>query len=507
MKQSLSLSICLALLVHLTLLSIFNVATAEVEIFKPGTNTSISAEGSIVYRSAYWNWFQSSDPVADNEYNYFFIQSRLGIYLDNPHIGAYVQAQDVYMGNLPENSLAPAPQGPLGIGAIYSLHTGDQSPRALAIRQAYVDLPRLFVKGLSARIGRFDYLDGKEVMYKDPKVNWLKNIRLSERMIGPFGWSSFNRSFDGFQVSYDRPRFQLHSVVTRPTQGGFEKDFQRSISDIDLVTATGTLKYNEWIPNTEGRIFYYYYDDGRTITATPGQSGLNEGDIRIHTFGTHWLHTEKTRSGVFDMLFWGALQSGEWGAADHSAWAAALEGGYQFTKIPWKPWIRGGYFVSSGDSNPNDGEHETFYQLLPTARKYALFPFYNLMNNEDLFVQVILKPSDAITFRADLHSLKLHEANDLWYMGAGPTQNAGNIFGYIGRPSGGMTDLGTVFEIVASYKCSKYISVNMYYGHAYGQDVIENIYDGDSSGDYFSVEIRIKLSSRAMSFTHLNPTV
>jgi hypothetical protein len=491
-KQGLFLSGFLTLLVFLSLLSVCKVAGAEEEIFKVGDHTSISAEGSLLYRSAYWNWFQSSGTEAENAYNYFFTQSRLGISLKYPYVGAYVQAQDVYMGNLPENSLAPAPQGPLGIGAIYSLHIQDRSSHALAVRQAYVDLPKLFVKGLSARIGRFDYMDGKEVMYKDPKVNWLKNIRLSERLIGPFGWSSYNRSFDGFQISYDRPGFQLHSVVTRPTQGGFEKDFQRSMSDIDLVTATGTLKYDQWIPRTEGRIFYYYYDDSRAISATPGQSGLNEGDIRIHTFGTHWLHTEKTQSGVFDMLFWGALQGGEWGSVDHSAWAAALEGGYQFTAVPWKPWIRGGYFVSSGDSDPNDGTHETFYQLLPTARKYALFPFYNLMNNEDLFLQAILKPNDAITFRADLHSLNLHEANDLWYMGAGPTQNAGSIFGYIGRPSGGKTDLGAVLEVVASYNCSKYLSTNLYYGHAYGQDVIESIYDEDAGGDYFSVEMQIK---------------
>jgi hypothetical protein len=338
----------------LTFLSVFLLvctgAQAEIGIFKPSAGTSISAEGEVVFRSAYWNWFRSSDSVAENDYNYFFTRSRLGISMKNPYVSAYAQVQDTAMWNLPENSLAPAPQGPLGIGAIYDLHMRERSAHTLALRQAYLDFPKLFTDGLSARIGRFDYMDGKEVMYKDPKVNWLKNIRLSERLIGPFGWSSYNRSFDGFQVAYDQPGFQLHTVVSRPTQGGFEKDFQRSMSGIDLVTATGTVKYNKWIPKTEGRVFYYYYDDSRAITATPGQSGLNEGDIRIHTFGTHWLRIEKTPSGVFDMLFWGALQKGDWGSVDHSAWAAAFEGGYQFTTVALKPWIRGGYFASSGDS-------------------------------------------------------------------------------------------------------------------------------------------------------------
>jgi len=465
-------------------------AVAEAEIFKQGKDLRLSASGETVVRSSYWNWFQSTSSSVENEYNYFFARSRLGISLDHPNIGAYVQGQFVDMWNLPENSLAPPPQGPLGIGSIYSLHMRERSRHSFALRQAFVDLPRLGLNGLSARIGRFDYMDGQEVMYENPKVNWLKQIRLSERLIGPFGWSSYNRGFDGFQIAYDNPDFHLHGLVSRPTQGGFERDAHRRISDIDLVTVTGTLKYNEWLPKTEGRAFYYFYDDTRDITATPGQSGLKEGYIRVHTFGTHWLHIENISNGIFDFLFWGALQGGEWGSADHGAWAAAIEGGFQFTAAPWKPWIRGGYSVSSGDTDPDDGKHETFYQLLPTARKYALFPFYNMMNNEDFFVQVILKPKEPITIRADLHSLDLHEENDLWYMGAGPTQNSGNIFGYIGRPSNGMKNLATVFEIAGSYNFSKHFSANLYWGRAFGCAVLRAIYDGDDGGDFFSMEFK-----------------
>ena len=112
------------------------------------------------------------------------------------------------------------------------------------------------------------------------------------------------------------------------------------------------------------------------------------------------------------------------------------------------------------------------------------------MNNEDIFVQVILKPKDPITIRADLHSLDLHEENDLWYMGAGPTQNSGNIFGYIGRPSNGMKDLATVFEIVGSCNISKNFSANIYWGHALGSDVVGAIYNEDDDGDFFSIEFK-----------------
>ena len=493
MKQGFSLPLkrpAYALLLSLIVLSVSESAMAEIDLFKMGKDVKVTMAGEIVARDSYESWFSPSSSQADPSYNYFFTRSRLSLALRHPYFGAFVQAQDVHMWNLPENSIAPAPLGPLGIGAIYNLHSGSSSSNSLIIRQAYLDFPRIFAKGLSARIGRFDYADGQEVSYKNPKVSWLKNVRLSDRLIGPFDWSSFNRSFDGAQVAYDGASFNLNSVVVHPTQGGLESDAHKTISAIDLVTLTGTIKYGEWLKNTEGRLFYYYYNDSRNISSTPGPSGLEEGNIRINTYGTHWLHTEAVKSGIFDMLFWGAIQDGEWGALDHRAWAMAAEGGFQFTKFPWKPWIRGGYFMSSGDSDPNDGKHGTFYQLLPTARKYALFPFYNMMNSEDLFIQTILKPREAITIRADLHSINLHEKNDLWYMGAGPTRKAGAIFGYIGRPSNGEDDLATVLEIAPSYSFSKYLSANLYYGHAFGKDVVKRIYGSDSGGDFFSIEVK-----------------
>ncbi len=466
-------------------------AIAEVKLFELGKDTIISASGEIAARNTYESWFQSTPGRGDHSYDYFFTRTRLAIALRNPYIGAYVQGQDVHMRNLPENSIAPSPQGIMGSGANYYAHARSDTDHSLIIRQAYLDFPRLFVKGLSARIGRFDYADGQEVVYKkNPKVTWLKNARLSDRMLGAFDWSAYNRSFDGLQAAYDGAGFHLYASVTHPTQGGFENRAQKTISSIDLGNVTGTIKYGEWLKNTEVRAFYYYYNDHRNIPSILGQSGLRDGNIRINTFGTHWLHTEAIKSGVFDMLFWGAFQGGEWGAVDHKAWAAAVEGGFQFTSIFGKPWIRGGYFASSGDSDPNDRKHGTFYQMLPTARKYAFFPFYNLMNNEDLFLQAIVKPTEALSIRADLHSLSLQNKRDLWYMGAGPTQGSGTIFGYLGRPSNNHAGLATVMDVSPSYTISKYLSANLYYGHAFGKDVIKSLYNADPGGDLFYVEFK-----------------
>ena len=82
-----------------------------------------------------------------------------------------------------------------------------------------------------------------------------------------------------------------------------------------------------------------------------------------------------------------------------------------------------GYFRSTGDGNPADGDHTTFFQVLPTPRVYARFPFYNLMNNEDVFAQLRLRPHARVSLRADVHHLRTSNARDLWYFGGGAFQD------------------------------------------------------------------------------------
>lgn len=492
-----NIDLCLVLFVfavNLVLSPGYSFADIILSTFDQGKG-SLSTDLRISYRHEFWDWFKpQAQANENNNYSFFFTRSLAGLKLTLPNLEGYVQAQDVHMWGLPDDAVANQPAGPLGVGAIYFNHGRQKDYSSTIIRQAYLEIPNLFVRGLSFRGGRFDYSDGTEVTYDNPKVKWLKEMRLAERLIGTFNYSSFSRSFDGVKLAYDQDLFNLTGTATRPTQGGFENDAQKTIYGVDLATLTLTMKYNQSIPNTEGRLFYFYYRDDRDVPKTdntiPG-SGLNQGNIKVHTLGAHLLGTLKTDNGVFDGLFWGAYQSGDWGNLDHKAWAATVEGGYQFIRWPWTPWIRAGYHVSSGDKDPSDHDHETFYQLLPTVRKYALFPFFNQMNNEDIFLQAILKPAKKLAVRTDLHFLRLHEEGDRWYMGAGPTIAGGNIFGYQGRPSYGDRKLGTLLDITMAYNLTSYLSAVLYYGHVFGGDVIENIYPQEKNANFGYIEITL----------------
>ena len=144
-----------------------------------------------------------------------------------------------------------------------------------------------------------------------------------------------------------------------------------------------------------------------------------------------------------------------------------------------RPWLRGGYFYSTGDNNPNDDIHGTFFAILPTPRVYARFPFFNEMNNRDLFAELMLRPTKALTLRSDVHALWLANRNDLWYSGGGAFQPW--TFGYSGRPSNGATSLATLYDIGADYQWTRALSTGLYFGYARGGAVVAHIFSGNDA--------------------------
>jgi hypothetical protein len=112
-------------------------------------------------------------------------------------------------------------------------------------------------------MGRFEYLDGLEVLTGDPTLDWLKRVRLSQRLISPIGFTHVGRSFDGVKAAYDHSLFNLTAMASHPRQGGFDIDGMDEIDAIDLLSATLTVKSSAWIPRSEGRFFYIYYGDDR----------------------------------------------------------------------------------------------------------------------------------------------------------------------------------------------------------------------------------------------------
>jgi hypothetical protein len=426
-----------------------------------------------------------------NDYAYPALLGRLGLQCNYPWIEGLAEGQVNGLWNLPG-----AADG-YGPGASYFGSRLLHNQGRVFLHQGYIRLKPPFLPGLAIQPGRFEYFMQDEFKTDDKAMDFLRAIRIGQRLVGPFGFSHVWRSFDGILASYNDTRANLTFTASHPTQGGFDIGGMDEISHIDLVTGVATLKAGALLPNTEVALFHVTYRDQRGVTPTDNRvlaglprPRLSNEPLDIYTIGGHLLGVYPAGPGALDILAWWAVQWGHWGDQRHRAYAYALEGGYQFRQVPWKPWLRVGWFTGSGDPDPGDRTHETFFQILPTARLYAFFPFYNLMNNQDLFFQAFLYPYRNGFIRFDYHSLWLAEGTDLWYFGAGATRRD-VIFGYGGRDTGGRRSLAQVPEITFRHSFNKYAWVELYYAHAFGGGAVDQLFSGRQA-DFFFLELNLK---------------
>ena len=209
--------------------------------------------------------------------------------------------------------------------------------------------------------------------------------------------------------------------------------------------------------------------------------------IRIETFGGHTLHALETSAGTFNLMLWGVAQTGRWGFQRQRAGAIDAEAGVQPKFLPkLNPWLRGGFTWGSGDGNPDDNTHRTFFQLLPTPRPYARFPFFNMMNSEDAFAALILRPHAKVTVSGEFHSLRLSKAADLWYSGGGVFQPW--TFGYSGRSTSGRRPLGNLYDTSLEYRMNRNLTLTGYFGYSQGLAAMEQIYPQGKNAQFGYLE-------------------
>ena len=445
---------------------------------------SVTFSGSIRERYEAWSWFEPTTPGAQNLYGYSGTLIRFGLSQKRDKYDWDIEfAVPVLLGT-PNKAVLRAPQGQLGLGASYYAANENQEYTAFIFpKQAFF---RIDFAESQLRFGRFEFSDGGEVKSKDETLATLKNDRIGQRLIGPFGFSHVMRSFDGIHYRYSGGAWNFTAMGAIPTRGVFQVDGWGWVkTPVTYVSMTHEINHGENQNHAECRIFGIYYNDSRGIVKTDNRpESVRAGDLRainIGTYGGHFIDALPTTAGKFDFLAWGAWQSGSWGNQIQRAGAGALEAGFQpniWEKV--RPWFRGGYYYASGDGNPNDNVHGTFFTILPTPRIYARFPFFNQMNNRDLFAEIELRPGKNFTIRTDIHGLWLANNHDLWYTGGGAYQPW--TFGYTGRLSNGHTDLATLYDISVDYNWKYGISVGLYFGYAVGGPVIKAIYPTNPNG-------------------------
>lgn len=439
--------------------------------------------GSLRSRVEIWDWFDSAASASSVDDTYAFLGAyiRLAVAKAFSPAELFVEGSVPVLLGLPENASLPPPQGQLGHGASYRDANGDRVAFAF-VRQAYVRFSRFPDEQSAVKAGRFEFLEGQEGVGQDPTLDWIKRERIAQRLIAHFAFTHVQRTTDGVELARSSGPWHLLAAAGRPTEGVFKLDANRGVSDL-LFTYAGLTRATQI---QDARLFHIFYRDTRNVTkvdARPAALRAADGEpITLSTVGAHYVR----RAGRADVFLYGALQAGSWGVQSHRAGAWLAEAGYQ-PALSGQPWFRAGLNQGSGDGDASDDRQGTFFQIMPTARTYARFPFFNMMNMQDSFVQAILRPSPRLTFRADYHHLRLSSASDLWYAGGGVFES--RSFGFAGRPSSGFRSVATLADVQADFRPDDRTVLSLYYGHAHGGDVVRRIHPAGANANLAFVEL------------------
>jgi hypothetical protein len=368
-----------------------------------------------------------------------------------------------------------------GIAAVYrrfSKSGTNSNPDGQALRQLYAEVRPS--KGLAIRGGRTDIKLGTEHMYKEANWKYLKVARASQRLVGTVGWTHGERSNDGGTLSYDTDGYNFFGFGAMPTTGVFQvEDAYATQWDIVYGGISVTAKRGTWLPNTEVRPFFLYYDDNRPIN----DGGLPDR-VGIASFGFSAIGVYELGPGLADLFLWTAGQAGTYNGVDHRAGAAIVEAGYQLPEVVTKPWFRIGVNFASGGAGaatgggapavPGSGDHNTFFNVLPTNHLYYGFADqFALQNVVDLMAQVKLQLHEKVGLNLMLHQFWLADKNDAQYFGTGAFSKKANragAFGYGSNP-GGETEVGTELDTVVNVKVTKWFSVQGGFAYIWGGDL------------------------------------
>jgi len=165
-----------------------------------------------------WQWFAA--PPESATYGYLESLLRIGIAQKLDRWDWQLELAQPAILDSPADAVSPvSAQGQLGLGGTYYASNGNNAwPAAAFLKQGFVRY-RFSGPDRDLRLGRFEFFDGQETRPADSTIAWLQSQRIAQRLIGNFGFSNGQRSFDGLDGSYGVGSWTLTAMAARSDQG------------------------------------------------------------------------------------------------------------------------------------------------------------------------------------------------------------------------------------------------------------------------------------------------
>jgi hypothetical protein len=366
--------------------------------------------------------------------DFVFMRTRVGMDFElHPRVATYVQIQDSRIW------------GEEGDPVFRSEDTFD-------LRQGYVDLRKILAEllgdhELTFRLGR------QELSYGD------------QRLVSPLDWSNITRSWDAARIIFTGAnglrglRADAFASIIKDTtaaKNGFPEstpgiDSKQEFHGLYLTYDFGPLgargEESKAIVDKLVADLYTFYrvigDD--SIVNEDGR----EGRAREATMGAR----AAAGAAGFDLTAEAVYQAGRWADDTINAWAAAIAGGYTIPpELLREVKLRVGveYDFASGDSDPDDGDKESFDPLFPFGHYYqGMQDIFSWKNGHDLVFKAASTFPKSECFGVELnpiwievqyHFFWLAEDRDGWF-NAAKAQIRRDVTGDSGRFVGSEIDV------------------------------------------------------------------
>jgi len=373
---------------------------------------------------------------------------------------------------------------PLPAGTVNRKGEGPESD-TIDLHQAFVTVGNHKEFPISAKIGR------QELSYGE------------ERLVGAFGWNNIGRVFDAGKLRWQNEWFGADFFASRVV---IPEDDRFNVNN-DYDWFSGIYATSTKVPKHLLDVYFFARNaNAQAIAAEPSPQAPQPSARDIYTFGAR-LKSKPGELGNWDYMFDAAGQLGNFQdrrlagtpRLDHEAWMFVANGGYTFNDSWGKPRLALEYAYGSGDSDPTDGDHETFENLFPTNHKfYGYMDFVSLQNIHNVRGIIQLKPHSRVSLAVEAHGFWLADTSDNFY-NVGGAPRGGVAATPLGNGYGINPDfdsyVGAEIDFIAGWAVTRYAQLEAGYGHFFVGDYIESSLSaathGSTDADYFYVQLNV----------------
>ncbi|MCP4714909.1 MAG: alginate export family protein [Deltaproteobacteria bacterium] len=300
----------------------------------------------------------------------------------------------------------------------------------------YIEVVGLFDQSLTLKAGR------QLIHYGD------------KRVFGPGQWGNTGRwIWDAVKLSwrFDRGfvdlffgQTMLHDVRR------FSLNHRHGFASLGLVAHVDVLQ-GPWALGLEPMLFTKY-DKHHTYSGEKTDFYLDSDANRVTVKKTGQLDSWYGGARLYGRIpggldFSGTFlqEQGDFAHDDLRAYGYHVMIGYKL-RAPWKPRLSIAYSYASGDSNPGDGDHETFQGAFGARDKmYGRMNLFHWRNLRDLEAGLSMQPVKGLKVQLAFHKFLLAERKDGWYL---------NSKAYRDKTGCSGDDVGRELDFTAKYKLS-----------------------------------------------------